>query len=178
MSSPLNDVQINAPAFAHELGSMHCTLSRAEALGSIVWLWMHSEMHSAETVQGLSSMLLAPLHNDQYILGLQAGKPIFFASWARFSLEAEQKYIASSGGFIDGQAWLSGDRLWFLDWVAPFGHTKLLKKTLNERCFPHTCGRFLYHKGDKTGLKIKQCSGAKVSKTQAEAWFRSHPLIN
>jgi cytolysin-activating lysine-acyltransferase len=32
--------------------------------------------------------------------------------------------------------WSSGERLWILDWIAPFGHTNLMMQLVRKRLIP------------------------------------------
>lgn len=68
--------------------------NEAEVLGSAVWLWMHSASHRNFSMQSLSSLLLPAIKHRQFMLAYEAGRPVFYLSWANLSAAAEQRYIS------------------------------------------------------------------------------------
>ena len=88
---------------------------------------------------------------------------------------AESRYLARHPVFMPEADWRCGDRMWILDWVAPFGHTHRLKRLLERELFANRWMRFLYHRGDTRGMKIKTFHGRSVSCAFAHQWFASHP---
>lgn len=147
----------------------------AEALGGAVWLWMHSEAHRDAPVHLLSTMLLPAIRSGQFVLASEAGKPVFYLSWASFSEQAEARYLAHPPECMSDSDWASGDRLWLLDWIAPFRHTRVLRH-LVARLFFDRCMRALDHRGDERGLRVMEYRGVAVLKEEARAWFLDHPI--
>lgn len=76
-----------------------------------------------------------------------------FVSWAYLSAEIESRYVKDPSS-LDPSEWNSGDRLWFLDWVAPNGGTKAMTKDLRENIFPDDVGRFLRWKENSETMNI------------------------
>ncbi len=149
--------------------------SEAEVMGGASWLWMHSAFHRDIPLSALASMLLPALKTQQFILAIEAGRPVFYLSWATFDTAAESRYLARHPVFMPEADWRCGDRMWILDWVAPFGHTHRLKRLLERELFANRWMRFLYHRGDTRGMKIKTFHGRSVSCAFAHQWFASHP---
>ena len=67
--------------------------------------------------------------------------------------------------------------MWLIHWFAPNGHSKLMKRIIENYLFPQQCLRALYHKGDIHGLKVMNFHGKLVEKTAADAWIRQHPIL-
>jgi cytolysin-activating lysine-acyltransferase len=149
--------------------------NEAEVLGSAVWLWMHSDMHREVPLHMLSALLLPAIKNRQFVLASENAKPVFYLSWANLSKEAEMRYLNNPPECMPTEDWASGERTWFLDWVAPFSHSQRLRSLLARQLFPGWCARSLYHRGDETGLRVVTFHGAAVSPEKARVWFENNP---
>ncbi len=107
------------------------------ALGAAIWLWMHDPKRRRESVQDMEHRLLAPIEAGQYLIARQGPggsaaidaplHPLALLLFARFDEKAESRYLAAPTQRIAMRDWQSGDRLWLIDWVAPFGHTTKLR---------------------------------------------------
>ena len=153
------------------------TWSEAQAVGAAVWLWTHSASHRNLPLHTLPTLLLPAIKNRQFILASEAGRPVFYLSWAQFSLQAEHSYLANNPLLMPEADWTSGDRHWVLDWVAPFGHTRLVSQVLKRQLFANRWMRFLYHRGNERGLRVRSFHGVTVAR-EARAWFDSHPVAH
>lgn len=157
-------------------GLMEQNWSEAEALGSTVWLWMHSKSHQKIPLHTLTTLLLPAIKNQQFVLATEADRPVFYLSWANFSQQAELRYLQQHPGCMPEADWKSGDRMWALDWVAPFGHSGIMSQLLKQQLFANRCMRALYHRGNDRGLKIKTFHGKAMLPEQARGWFEAHPV--
>ncbi len=149
--------------------------SEAQALGAAVWLWMQSPMHRSLPLVALHALLLPPIKRRQFFIAACDEQPVFYAAWALFDLHAERRYLGGSTLHLPPQDWSSGDRLWVLDWIAPFGHTRHMARLLAHRFFPRCWGRTLDHRGSQRGLRVRTFRGACVSPLEARAWFMANP---
>jgi cytolysin-activating lysine-acyltransferase len=156
----------------------HTSWTEAEVLGASVWLWMHSNKHREIPLQVLSTLLLPAIKLQQFILISEHGKPVFYLSWANMSATAEARYIENPSFSMPQDDWNSGDRMWILDWVAPFGHTQSISKLIKRHLLADRCMRSLYHRGDEKGLRVINFHGIGVMPELANYWFKSHPLIS
>lgn len=151
--------------------------NEATVFGSAAWLWMHSDRHKNIPLHTLSTLLLPAIKHRKFLLASENGKPIFFVSWADLSEEAEMRYIKNSPEQMRDEDWCSGERMWILDWIAPFGHNNMMFKLMTRKFFAGLHMRTLYHRGSETGLKIKQMRGMAVLPEEANLWFERHPTI-
>lgn len=151
--------------------------NEAEVLGSAVWLWMQSSTHKDIPLSDLPVILLPAIKHGQFILALEKGKPVFFLSWAEMGEAAEACYLDAPPELMPLEDWKSGDRVWFLDWIAPFGHTRKMTRFLQKILFINQCVRSLYHRGDQKGLRVQTFHGRLVSPQQAKQWFSDHPIM-
>jgi cytolysin-activating lysine-acyltransferase len=135
------------------------TLNEAEALGASVWLWMHSFNHRDAPLHVLPAVLLPVIKRQQYVLVEKEGRPVFFLSWAWMSEEAERRYLNEAAITLPEEDWCNGDRLWFRDFIAPFGHARDMFRLLREEIFPHHMARSLWHRGRVDGRQHGICGG-------------------
>ncbi len=102
-------------------------------LGHVAWLYSQLDSHKYFCMQDLEHRVIPALSLEQCKLYLQAkagGLPTAFVSWARLSEEAEQKYINTQK--LAPQDWKSGDRVWLIDVVAPWGGQDAIFKEIKE----------------------------------------------
>lgn len=80
--------------------------------------------HYTETGQFLCLPInvLPAIRANQYALLTRVNYPVAYCSWANLSLENEIKYLNDVTSLV-AEDWTSGDRKWFIDWIAPFGIT-------------------------------------------------------
>jgi len=150
--------------------------NEAEVLGSAVWLWMHSATHKEIPLMDLPVILLPAIKHGQFVLALEKGKPVFFLSWAEMNEVAEARYLDAPPELMPLDDWHCGDRIWFLDWLAPFGHSKKMTRFLKRILFASQCGRSLYHRGESKGLRVQTFHGRVVTHKEARQWFNTHPI--
>lgn len=122
----------------------------AAVLGMIVWLLMRSEVHRKMPLYALQNLVLPAMKYRQMALGRQGGIPVFYCAWARLDEAAENRYLDSPKDLQDAD-WVSGQRPWVTDWVAPFGHTRAMARFLRREVFPDQVVRSLQHKPGHVG---------------------------
>lgn len=166
----IDDFELIAPGFSDE------PWNEAQALGAAVWLWMHSKAHRDTPLHALNSLLLPAISQRQFIIGLQQGRPVFYVSWSQFDAAAERRYLDNPPIALPQADWNCGERLWFHDWVTPFGHSAQVTRLLQRHFFANRCARALYHRGDERGLRVKTFQGIAVLPAEAHAWFAEHAL--
>jgi cytolysin-activating lysine-acyltransferase len=163
MAIKTNEIEFIAPRYVQQ------EWTEAEVLGSTVWLWMNSPNHNELPLNALSVALLPAIKQRQFILASQAGRPIFFVSWAMLSLEAELRYLETHQLLMTPEDWQSGDRMWFIDWVAPFGHTQEVFEILRRNFLKDVFARSLYHRASERGRRIQHFFGHSVPISERRA---------
>ncbi|MEY0399546.1 toxin-activating lysine-acyltransferase [Providencia rettgeri] len=150
--------------------------SESAMLGAAVWLWVHSPAHQKAPLISLGRLLLPLIKQQRYVIATREGQPCFFLSWGLLSEAVESAYIGGADESYLFNHLSSGDRLWIFDWIAPFGDTAKLATIVTREIFPHHCFRSLYHKGRRTGLRVKSFRGQHVTRQAAQQWQQSHPI--
>ncbi|MBV7404324.1 toxin-activating lysine-acyltransferase [Enterobacter sp. ENT03] len=150
--------------------------NEAEVLGASVWLWMHSPLHRDAPLHALPTLLLPIIKRRQYVLVAKDERPIFFFSWAWLNPESEARYLTRPAIEMQEEDWDSGDRMWCIDWIAPFGHTLAMGSLIRRDLFPDHCFRALHHRGQQLGKRVLMLHGNHVNREQAHTWQLAHPL--
>jgi cytolysin-activating lysine-acyltransferase len=109
----------------------HKLLGKIPLLGPVTWLMMQ-QSHSRHTLLSeLEWRVLPALMLDQAKLYMRDDAPVAFASWARFSEAAAQRYRNPPHQLTAGE-WVSGDQIWLIDVFTPFGGAQDVLKDLRE----------------------------------------------
>ena len=91
------------------------------ALGQVVWLMMNTPAFRHMFLADLEWMVLPPILLGQFRILYDGGKPVAFAAWGHLSEEAEAR-LQQPNPRLKPDEWKSGDRLWLVSVIAPFGH--------------------------------------------------------
>lgn len=150
------------------------TAEQMALLGKLTWLWMNSPLHREWQVEIATRFLLPPIVLDQIHILERDGMPVAYCSWAWMSEQAEIRYLLNASN-IPLSDWQSGDRLWFADWVAPFGAADswALRSRMAAR-FPQEVARAIRVKRGKTKARVMEFKGPGLSKDLAEVRFKTY----
>jgi len=110
-------------------------LKRLPAMGPIIMLYMQSSHRRFQFISDLEWLLLPPLVSGQCKLYMKKEYPLSFISWA-FLDEAAEKRLFQNGGRLRPDDWKSGDRLWIIDLVAPYGGVENMLGDIRKNEFP------------------------------------------
>ncbi|MFZ5763631.1 MAG: toxin-activating lysine-acyltransferase [Thermodesulfobacteriota bacterium] len=107
----------------------------SEVLGDVTWLMTHSPAHKHLFLADLEWLALPPVMIRQFRLFKSGNRPFAFVSWAFLDEEAEKRLLSGQTRLRPGD-WRSGDRLWLIDVVAPFGGADGVLAHLKQKIFP------------------------------------------
>lgn len=155
--------------------------SDAEAFGSAVWLWMHGPNHRNLPLTALDHMLLPAIRLRQYVLILEERpegitRPIGYLGWANLSAEAESRYLRNPYQGLRNEDWNSGDRMWLVDFFAPFGDSQKVH-ALWSPFFANASVRYMYHRSHERGVTVRTLNGAQVDPAHARQWWTDRPML-
>jgi cytolysin-activating lysine-acyltransferase len=154
--------------------------SEAEIFGSIVWLAMQANNKNRLPLQELSQWLLPALRTQQFILASEnidgQIRPVAYMSWANLTVEVESRYVYNPDEGFSPQEWFGGDRMWVIDWITPFGHSKVFRRVVGA-ALTGCCFKSLYHRGGDRGLRVMLFRGNRVSLQQAKQWWSDKPIL-
>ncbi len=93
-------------------------------LGEVTWLLSQSPTHKHFSIGDLEWLVMPAILLEQFRVFHGPKHPLGFALWARFSEEAEKRFLeqveSGRGARLRPQNWKSGERLWLIELVAPF----------------------------------------------------------
>ncbi len=147
-----------------------------EALGAAVWLFMHSKRHQELAVADLSGLLVPAIKRGQFFLLKQQGQPIGYVAWAWFDETTEREYFHNPQMILTPDQWQGGDRLWILDWVAPFGHCFKLAYYVKSQLFADRAMRFLSRPKQDGRVALYQTCGRAADTALVKAYFSQRPV--
>jgi cytolysin-activating lysine-acyltransferase len=127
-------------------------LAKLPLLGPVIWLYMHASSHKHLFLTDIEWMIIPPMALNQYKLYMKEDAPLAYASWALVDEETENRLL--SGRIrLAPKDWKSGDRLWLIDLVAPFGGGKDVLKDIRDNVFPSRSIKQLVPDADGKGIK-------------------------
>jgi cytolysin-activating lysine-acyltransferase len=121
-----------------QIPSANVPRRNSEALGEILWLYAHSPRHQRLRLAEFQQFILPALLHGRYRIYKRGGIPVGYVSIARLSREVEDLLLG--GGYrLLPEDWISGDRLWIMQFVVPFGDVLNICRRL--RSDPELLGR-------------------------------------
>lgn len=148
-----------------------------QVLGKVSWLWASSPLHRNWSVSLLAINTLPAIELNQYVLLTKGDFPVAFCSWANLNLDNEIKYLNDVTSLIKDD-WNSGNRKWFIDWIAPFGDNGALYKYMRKN-YPNDLFRAIRVDLKTKVGKVSEFHGGKIDKQLANKIFKQyhHELI-
>jgi len=107
---------------------------KVAVFGHAVWLMVQSAAHKHLFLTDMEWLVLPPIALNQFRIWRQNNMPVAFASWAYLSDDAEAR-IKQNIKKLAPIDWKSGEHLWLIDMVAPFGGAEEAVKELREQVF-------------------------------------------
>ncbi len=120
--------------FSHEPPEGHAKTMSA-VLGEIVWLMSQSPLHKQFFISDLEWFVMTPALLQQFRTFYATDRPIGVVLWASVSEEVEERLMAGTTK-LRPQDWKSGDKLWVVEVIAPFGGAEEMVKDLKANVFP------------------------------------------
>lgn len=130
-------------------------LQRLPAMGPVVMLYMQSTHRRFHFISDIEWLLLPPLVQGQCKLYMKKEYPISFVSWAFLDEVAEKRFL-QSGGKLRAEDWNSGDIVWIVDIVAPFGGIENMIKDLQSNEFSGRSFRLAVPDPDSGGITARE----------------------
>ncbi|WP_330202897.1 protein-lysine palmitoyltransferase [Cyanobacterium sp. Dongsha4] len=110
----------------------------AKILGEIVFLMGSCDNSKKYPVSFIINYLLPSIHLNQYRIyrTVKENKPIGFVCWAFVNDQVEEQLIKNDINLTIEER-KSGEILYILYFIAPFGHAKKITQDLKNNIFPH-----------------------------------------
>jgi len=162
-TTPSNEEQPEQQAEASSQ-TPEATKTLSNVLGEIVWLMTRSANHRYFFISDLEWMVLQPVALGQFRIFHGEKHPVGVLFWAYVSDEVEER-LKTGVTRLSPADWKSGDKLWLIDAITPFGNVQTMLDDLIKSVFPDQT--FKYLQRDEEGkLMIRE---SKVSSAAVEA---------
>jgi len=112
------------------------SLSKLPIMGPALWLYARDPMKKFMFMADIDWAILPPVILDQCRLYTKEGIPFAFFTWARVNDAVDQR-LRSGTPRIAPHEWQSGQHLWLVDAVTPFGKTEEMIDELRNAQFPN-----------------------------------------
>ena len=122
-------------------------------LGEIIWLMTRSTNHRYYFITDLEWMVLQPVSLGQFRVFHGEEFPVGVFFWAYVNEEVEKR-LSEGIVRLSPDDWKSGDRLWLVDVIAPFGNVEQMLEDVVKNVFPTTPFKYL-QRNDKGELVVK-----------------------
>lgn len=134
-------------------------------LGEITGLLMASTVHRKYQIRDIADAILPSVNLGQYKIYRNTRKePVALVTWGRFSEAVEKKYLAGNPVLTEAEL-TSGDRLYFLDFLAPYGHAKQVITHLRKHEFPNDLGISVrFTQNESAPMKMMKFHGVNYKK--------------
>jgi cytolysin-activating lysine-acyltransferase len=154
----------------------------SEAFGAAVWLWMQHPRHRETSIRSLQRRLLEPVQQGQYVLASVRGTsgqgdPVALLLYACLNAQAESRYLKDPTAPLAHGDWRSGDRLWLIDWVSPFGHSLQLRRRMLA-LFARQTARSLRRYPRAEEDRVQTWLGETCTPQGAQSWWQERPILN
>ncbi len=107
----------------------------ATLFGEVVWLFTQSSKHKNFFLFDLEWLVMTPIMMQQFRVFYAPDRPIGVALWAFVNEEIEKRLMAGNARLAPAD-WKSGDRLWLVDIIAPYGGQEAMIQDLKVNVFP------------------------------------------
>ena len=120
--------------------------SQNDLLAQVIWLMTKSKQHRRWYFSDIENLVMPPIRLGQCIVFRHRKRPIGYLSWAFLDDEAEHAFVYGARESRPAD-WNSGDSMWWMDFVAPFGDLKKMGRQV-RKMFPDTVAHSLRYSED------------------------------
>lgn len=118
------------------LEAAQSALAKLPILGPALWLYARDTNRKYMFLADIDGSVLPPVILDQCRLYTKNNIPFAFFTWALVNDAVDQR-LRSGTPRIAPHEWQSGDHLWLIDAVIPFGQTEEMIAELRKTQFPN-----------------------------------------
>ncbi|MFD0667972.1 toxin-activating lysine-acyltransferase [Ramlibacter sp. MAHUQ-53] len=110
-------------------------MKKVPLLGTVSWLMLAAPTTRHALLSDLEWRVMPPLMLNQAKVYLRDETPVAFVSWARLSPEVARRFRCLPHRLTPAD-WRSGEEVWVVDLLAPFGGAREVMKDLRENVLP------------------------------------------
>jgi cytolysin-activating lysine-acyltransferase len=109
----------------------------ATTRGHLAYLMARHHAYREYPLAVMTDWLEVPIALDQVQVFFDAAThaPVGYVTWALLSDDVERRWLNDPSTLLHCSEWNEGDRLWIMDFVAPFGHASDIARHLRRHGF-------------------------------------------
>lgn len=137
----------------------------ATTRGHIAYLMARQPAYREYPLAVMTDWLDVPITLDQVQVFFDAAThaPVGYVTWAFLSAEVERRWLSEPSTLLHYSEWNEGDRLWIMDFVAPFGHASDIARHLRRHGFAgHDQARSIRRDADGNVARISTWGRSKA----------------
>ena len=154
LSGIMSDKKAEADGLA-ALEQAKGALAKLPILGPAMWLYARDPVKKYLFMGDVDWILLPPVVLDQCRLYTREGLPYAFITWALVNDKIDAR-LRTAQAKIAPHEWKSGEHIWLIDVVTPFGQRDETLKELREKMFPGKAVSALLPDPDRNGALMVQ----------------------
>jgi hemolysin-activating ACP:hemolysin acyltransferase len=108
--------------------------------GEVMFLLARNNLHRAYSIAEMQRRVMYPIGLGQFSIYRSDTKPLALLTWA-FVTDAIDRRFRTEVADLNPEEWNSGPHLWYMDFVAPFGHGGRVINDMLTKVFPDRIGR-------------------------------------
>ncbi|MEL6510386.1 MAG: toxin-activating lysine-acyltransferase [Pseudomonadota bacterium] len=137
------------------------------SVGAALELLAQSKYHKQHDLRQYFSVEIMPAlrRNQMRLYMTDDGVATALVTWAWLSKEVEEE-IHKTGRALTEAEWTCGDRLFFNDWVTPYGNLREVVRDMTETAFPDQVASSLRRHMDGTVRRVNRWTGKSVREKQ------------
>ena len=137
---------------------------RIRLVGEVTTLLLASNLHVKYLVSDIKSEFLTPIDYNQFRIYKVGKDPVALVTWAYLTPSIEPKFIHGEYS-LRADDWVGGDRLWIIDFMAPFGHATRVIQDLRTNVFPNDSAKAIRVDVNGQLKRVYKLHGKNVSKS-------------
>ena len=130
-------------------------------LGEATFLFLNSPSHLHYRLHQFAAHAMVPLRLNQFRIYRGPKGPVGFVAWAWLDAGRAARY-ASGDTVLSADDWRSGPELWFIEFIAPFGHAQRMVDDLRGGLFRRQTARARRVRPDGGRVQLMRFHGVDV----------------
>lgn len=127
--------------------------------GELAFLAFYSDLYGSWSARAIAKAFEPPIYLKQFNIYRARDVPRGLVTWAKLDAAAEEKHL-SGNGLDSFDEWRSGDQLWIMDIMAPWGHGGEIIENIKSTIQENSVKTLRIHKGQKKVLEWHRTPGS------------------
>lgn len=127
--------------------------------GELAFLAFYSNVYRDWSARAIAKAFEPPIYLKQFNIYRAREVPRGLVTWAKLDAAAEKKHL-SGNGLDEFDEWRSGDQLWIMDIMAPWGHGAEIIENIKATVQDDSVKTLRIHKGQKKVLEWHRTPGS------------------